>query len=193
MTYRHLPVPELDDIPRYLDQELTSIENTIDRLISAINELVIAGYGGGVQVANLAYDIPALTYITLPIDTLVPAVQRGMVTDLVNDTISFKVEGVWRLSVSFNIENITELNASRTFSVRPYNVTQGIPDAPVVVPVSRNQGDIYFITTVLLDNLVQGDEYRIEIGGGDAISGGTLIEAQIQANNVTELGELINR
>jgi len=190
MSYLPLPIPEdPSDLRRYLDEELRRIGSAISVIEQYTKGLVVSGYGGGVQIADIAYDIPAVTYRTLPIDTLEPAVQRGMVTDLVNDTISFKVDGVWRLSVSFNVENITELNASRTFNVRPYNVTQATAGPPIVVPVSRNQGDIYFITTVLLDNLLEGDVYRIEVGGGDAIDGGDLIESAIQANNVTNLGE----
>ncbi|MGB5685924.1 MAG: hypothetical protein WBM35_08935, partial [Candidatus Electrothrix sp.] len=156
-------------------------------LAAYLRQCTLAGYGGAVQIADIAFDIPALTYRTIPIDTLEPVVQRGVVIDLINDTIGFSFDGVWRFSVSFNIENIDEQNSSRTFNVRPYNVTQDVPGASIVVPVSRNQGDIYFVTTLILDNVIVGDDYRVEVGGVDAIAGGTLIEAQIQANNLTEI------
>ena len=194
MSYRRDPVPEnTEDLRRYIDNEFRKIEDETDAIEAYMAQLTVAAYGGGQQVADIAFDIPEVTYITLPMDTLSPTVQRLVKIDLIADTITFLVEGVWRISVSFNIENITELNSSRTFEVRIYNETQAVSATPLAIPVSRNQGDIFFSTSFIVDGVVPGDIYRVELGGIDAIAGGDLIDAQIQANNLTELGELLNR
>ncbi len=155
---------------------------------------VRAGYGGARQDVDIAFDVPASpSYITMVIDTLRPVNQLGFSVDLVNETFSYTEAGVWSTTISFNIEGISELNQSRTFRARIYNVTDAVEVAFAVVPVSRNQGDIWFSVTLISD-IIAADVnkvLRIELGGGDAISNGTLVGASIAANRVNELGVLV--
>ena len=194
MTYIHRPVPvDASDLQRYIDQELRELANQIAVMEEVISELVIAGYGGGVQEADIPlFNIPALTYVALPIDTLSPAVQRGMTTSLTNNTVTFTVAGTWRLNIEFNLENIIEQNASRVFNLRAWNVTDSAQLDYAAIPVSRNQGDVFMSWCFLAEipDSLLNKEIRMEVGGVDAVDGGTLINASVQANFVSEIGLL---
>ena len=133
-----------------------------------IVQMTVAGYGGASQEADIGFNIPAGTYITLPYDTLTfPSNERGFIVDIAADTFKFTAKGAWRFSVDFNIENISEQNQSRTFELRLFNVTDVTVINTFVVPVSRNQGDILQSLSFLVsipDSLVD-KVFRIELGG----------------------------
>jgi len=162
----------------------------IFNLYTHVKQSVKAGYGGARQIADVAFDVPASpSYITMVIDTLRPVKQLGFSVDLVNETFSFTEAGVWSTVISFNLEGIAELNQSRTFRARIYNVTDAVEVNYASVPVSRNQGDVFFSATLIAD-ITDADInkiLRIEMGGADAISNGTLINASIAVNRVSEV------
>lgn len=194
--YINNPVPQSDgdaETRRAAWEEFFRLTSRLEYLEDIISSLVPAGYGGGEQIATVAsFNIPATTYITVPIDTLSPAIQRGMVADIATDTYKIEIPGVWRFNALLNIENITEVNSSRTFIWRIYNVTDSAVIASVVVPVSRNQGDILTNISAVEDvtDALVGKTLRIEVGGVDAISNGTLVNASIQGNYINEFGLL---
>jgi len=160
-------------------------------LYQHVKPSVKAGYGGAFQSADITpFDIPSTTFITLPYDTLRPANSIDFSVDLVSESFNFGSTGAWKLSIGFNIAGITELNQSRVFGVELYNTTDSVVVANAVSPVSRNQGDVFFSTTVMFDISPSqvGKTLIIRMGGtSDSIAGGTLIAANIAVNRVSEV------
>ncbi len=158
-------------------------------LFTKVEEKVTAGYGGAFQNTDALFDVPATpNYNTMIVDTLRPVNQLGFSVDLGAETFTFTSQGVWKVNISFNLSGINELNQSRTFIARIYNVTDSVQAAFVSVPVSRNQGDVWFTAPITMDVIPSNvnKTFRVELGGGDAIAGGTLIGAGVSANRVDE-------
>ena len=159
-----------------------------------IIQMSVAGYGGATQEANISFDIPVTTYITVPFDTKIfPTTERGFIVDLAAETFKFTVKGAWAVNVTFNLENITELNSSRTFNIRLFNVTDATAGKTSVVPVSRNQGDVLVAITFLvnIDATLVNKNFRLEVGGFDAVAGGDLVNASVSATQAAEIGALV--
>lgn len=215
MSYRRDPVPEnKDDLRRFIDNEYRKLEDEDDYtderlnlaeerlnlaeerlnvLESVIVDLTVSGYGGGTQQANVAFGVTT-GWTTIPLDTLRPADQRGVTVNLSNNSISVATESVWRLSYDFSIEGHNSSNSGRVTYIRMYNITDGIASpGEIVVGVGRNQEDTSNSGSFLFD--VQpasvNKEIVLQIGGGDAITGGDLIGASLQVNQISELGAFI--
>ena len=178
---------------KYEDESLTDRVVLLEKIIV---ELVPAGYGGGVQEADIAFTIPTVTYVTLPFDTLSPTVERGVTFNLPANTFTFTARGVWLLTVNLNIEGHNSSNSGRNFEVRLFNVTDSIGSAGIVIGVGRNQEDTFVSLSLMIEisqaDVDDADVFRVEVGNADtAITGGTLIAAAVQVSHVSELGALI--
>lgn len=188
MFYRD-PVPEdIEDLRRFLDDHFRRVEDAFIASNELIGSLSVAAYGFADLTTPQLFDIGA-GYDTIPFDSAFSG--RGIDFDTANNTFNFNVSGYWRLSYFVNIQNITELNQSRNFEIRAYNVTQAAAEPAIVYPVSRNQGDILASVSLIIQINNTNDNFRLEIGGVDAITGGTLSDVNISANVVSELQTLV--
>jgi hypothetical protein len=135
--------------------------------------------GMRLDVAAAGTDIGA-GFVTPPYDTSA-AFEVGAATDTVAGTFTLNYPGLWTMSITMSLIH-NEAQAGRQTIVRLFNVTKGTDSGGIVVPIARNQpGTLIsasFPLQIASGNL--GDLVRVEIGGGDAITGITY-----QSNSVT--------
>ena len=163
------------------------------KLETLIVELVPSGYGGMGQNAAVApFDFGA-GYITVPFNTELTTDSRGVTLDPDNDLFIINISGVWRASFYLFLQGHNTSGNNRTTNLRLFNITKGTPGSSIVVPIIRNAADTVisasFITEVA--PVAVGDSIRWEIGGGDAVIGGTMEIANFAINYLSELGELL--
>ncbi len=156
---------------------------------------VTVGYGGGKQLSNVSFDIPTVTFNTLPFDTLAPVTQIGVTFDTASDTFTFESAGAWTIMFNMSLQNHNSNNGGRNFTIRAFNVTQTVAGDGVVVGVGRNVTDTFisisFLAEVSQANVDNNDSFRIEVGNADtAITGGILVAGGIQVTHSSELGLL---
>jgi hypothetical protein len=116
-----------------------------------------------------------------------------VVQDLANNALEFGAEGIWQVSVKATL-SFTDVNFGRNVSMRLFNATTAIPGgSEAVFFVGRNTaGANLFITLNAEIPLAEvGDEFQVQVGGGDAFTGVTNIGTLYQANHISEFkGEL---
>ena len=109
---------------------------------TVIGELVAAGYGWAEQNTDIPLEIPAVGWVTLPLQTQHPAgeyVPRGVAFDTVNDTFQLVQKGIWQMSIVFNLVGHNSVNAGRAFVIQLYDVTLGVSIGNgVTIGVGRN-------------------------------------------------------
>ena len=113
--------------------------------------------GGGWQAINL-FDEERLT-------------SAGVTFNLAADTFSFEQECEVLLSVGASFTH-NETNGGRTTYVRLWNVTDGVEAGRLVVGIGRNVAATNFssVLAAKVQAANVNDSYRLEIGGGDAVS-----------------------
>lgn len=159
--------------------------------------LVPAGYGWGNQEAVVPFDIPGSpSFITLPFDTVGPTgllAPRGCTFAPATETFSIDRHGIWRLDISFNIQGHNSVNFGRVFDVVIYDVTTASIAGQASVGLGRNQEDTFFSLSTMFQVVPSqvGDTFRVELGGGDAVTGGDLLFSNVALQFVSEFGSLI--
>jgi hypothetical protein len=150
----------------------------------------VSGYGAVSQEIDIPnFDIGA-GWVTLPFDTLTTPTQRGISFDLGAETFTFTAEGVWRFSGGFALQGHNNSQQARLTDMRLFNITQGTGTPGIPVPIARNAEDTTFIVTDLVTVPNETDVFRFELGGGDSITGGTLISTSIAFNFVDNLSSI---
>ncbi len=195
--------PGDDDIAEYLNrqfsklsdhtgQSILELSERVDLLESLIVQLVPAGYGG----MNLLTPVPNFNlgagYITVPFDNIVLAAQKGVTMDPSTDSFTPTVAGPWRFSVGLNLEGFSSSNQGRTTNLRFFNITDGVPALQtLVVGIGRNTEALDTTVAFIVDfvDLDINKAYRLEMGGGSTVTGGTLTD-RLAINFVGELGLL---
>jgi hypothetical protein len=198
MTYPDVSVIERDS-PQGKRENANAINNLLGRvnvLERLIVELVPAGYGQAAQIADITpYNIPITpTQIIMPFDTDEITPSRGVTFDLVADTFSFTVKGVWQLSIGINLVNFTVDNANpKIITVSIFNVDTAIRGADAAVVIPRGAIEFSFNSSTLVDvpEAVIGDNFRIEITSDLGVTNGTLIDASLAFVHISELGALL--
>jgi hypothetical protein len=129
------------------------------------------GYGGIYhRQNNVALSDLGAGWVTLQSD-------NGAVTNPVNvaqgatqNFIGLNVEGVWQLNIVGSLQ-FDEDQAGRSYQVRIFNQTQSTSSDPLTLGVGRNNGYSLFSVTTLIEgpsNLT--DEFRVDVGNGDAFT-----------------------
>lgn len=159
---------------------------------NALN-LVPAGYGAAEQVVTISPYEPGAGYITIPMDTPIIPQTRGMTLFLATNEFSFQAAGNWRLSVQLTISGHNSIGSARSTNIRFFNVTLGTPGDGYEVTIGRNTGDttITVPTLVNIPENVLDDVFRMEIGGGDNITGGDLTYVNFSINYIDRLADLV--
>lgn len=160
-------------------------------------EVVASLYGWAEQETDIPFDIPALSYVTLPLELqfpVSPLAPRGVTFDLGNDTFAVDLPGPWLLGTDFNIEGHDSSNQARTFFGRVYDVTADSPlSAGVTIGIGRNTEDTYInsVFPIQITPGKEGNALRVELGGGSAVLGGDLINGGVWLMYMGELGSLV--
>ena len=184
-------------LAEYLARQFRSAKYDIEQLIRVVLQLVPAGYGGGIQDIDVPnYDIPTVTYVTVPFDALLPINQRGVVFDIPTETYTFTASGVWTLMFNFNLVGHDSSNSGRSFYARVYDVTNTLAVAGVDIGSGRNQEDTFISVSLMIeisqDDVNNSTVFRLEVGNANiAIIGGTLTVSMIQFSHVSELRTLL--
>ncbi|GAG21606.1 unnamed protein product, partial [marine sediment metagenome] len=151
----------IEDSAVVVGEFLAIIDPILDRLDTieaVIVELVLSGYAGlyAVDITGLSDVIPATwTTITYP-DTISAAGPRGATVNLTNDSVAFNIPSEWQVSITFNT-TFNELNASRRFELRMFNITKAEAVAvDWVIGVGRNTDATNFSTTLIFN--IDSDE-----------------------------------
>jgi len=189
-NYPRLSVIERDSTHGHRESA-NGINHLLERvsiLESWIVELVPSGYGAARLDIPEAFTLGA-GWTTLPFDTQV-LFPRGVSIDLGTDTFTLLVAGVWRYSVGFSLEGHNSSNGGRVTRLRVFNVTQGIGATEFVVGIGRNVEDTSASLTVIFDAPNNTDVYRVELGNGDDVTGGTLNASNVSLNYLDRLGNL---
>jgi len=171
------------------------LEARLDLLESTIIELVPSGYGGMSVDPPQSFDIVG-AYTTVPFNTNNPLASRGLTINLTNDTVTFTTPGVWLFTFLFNIAGHNSSNGGRNYNIRIWNVTLGqVFGKSVQEGIGRNETYTVASFSVQVEvsqiSVDDSHEYRIEVGGGDSATGGTLNLAIAQFSFVSELGLLV--
>ena len=148
-----------------------------------LDSMTGAGYGGvNLSTPTGIADLGA-GFITLPVDTDVVAIPRLVTQDTANDGLEFDQEGVWTANVIFSLSH-DEVNNSREFIVRTFNVTESTAGPSAPIGIGRNNGVTTFSASLLVEISADaaGDLFVIQVGGGDAIASVTVEYAEF---NVT--------
>jgi len=183
------PIIDTDENIRYLIEQLREITRHIDAIEGTLPNLTLAGYGGMDLTTPTAISLTGGAWVTLPFDTESPVVSKGITVNLSTETLVVDRAGIWRLNVGFNIEGHNEVPSSgRTIFMRLFDVTAGTPGASFPIGIGRNTADTNAYICVLTAIAIAGNSIRVEIGGGDDVTGGSLVAASFQLNHVGELG-----
>lgn len=99
---------------------------------------------------------------------------RGLTYDLVAGTIQINYPGTWAHTIFLSIEH-DEQNFGRSFFLRIFNQTQGIPSPGSILRVGVGRNQNVTATTIpiskhYIDDANLGDVFRLEIGGGDTFA-----------------------
>jgi hypothetical protein len=130
----------------------------------------VAAYGGIRQSTPVALPDIGAGWTTLTADTDSVAVPRAVTQNTANNSLAVNYNGVWLANIGFSISH-NEAQAGRTILGRLYNLTQATGGAETVVGIARNTDATIFSTTSLIElaeDLI-GDEYVVQIGGGDTL------------------------
>lgn len=186
----------IEDSAVIVSEFLTIIDGLterIEKLEEWVVQLVLAGYGGmyGLDVVVGAV-IPA-TWTTMAFFNVeAPTPARFVTINLPNDSIAFDIEGVWALDITLNVEH-DEINASRRFELRIYNLTKAVA-TPLdwVIGIGRNTDASEFGPSLLVNIPAAnvGDQYVLQWQSADTINVVALPAISFTANHVGELGQL---
>jgi len=169
---------------------VTGLEGRLANLETLIVELTVSGYGSVSQDIDIPnFDLGA-GWVILPFDTLDTPTQRGISFDIGAETFTFTTNGVWRFSGGFSLEGHNNSQQSRLTHIRFFNITQGTGSNEIPVSIARNAEDTTFNFTNLINVPNDTDVFRIEIGNGDVVTGGTLIGTSIAVNFVDNLSSI---
>lgn len=147
----------------------------------ADNLFSVAAYGGLNRSAPVAFDVTT-GWTTLPLDTGLLATPRGIVQIPGSNAIQYSYSGVYKLDIGGIIQGHDSSNSGRTFFLRLYNNTEGAPiSQDLAIGVGRNteDTDFSFGTLAEVEAAALGDDIIVQIGNGDAITGGTLTGGQL--------------
>lgn len=140
-----------------------------------VNEALIAGVcepaPAGIMELQAASAIGA--DLGLGWDTLdyfdYQASRGAMTLDPATGIFTLDEPGFWDLDVSLNFSH-NESNQGRETFVRFYNITQATSATDLPIPIGRNQPGTTFFDSYRFDNVNAGDQWRMELGGGDIIT-----------------------
>lgn len=139
----------------------------------AVQVFAFAAYGAMHNAAPVLIGDLDIGWDTVPYDTLSVATPRGVVFSLANNTFQIVNDGVYFIGVSGAIAH-NELNAGRVTFMRLFNVTTATPD-PVTYRMATGRNSdgtpIAWFALTEVTEAEKGNEYRLEIGGGDSYSG----------------------
>ena len=140
----------------------------------ALNLWAVAAYGGIRATAPTALADIGAGWTTLEADAVIDAVPRGVVQDTAANTLAFTRAGRYTVFVSCSLTH-NESNGSRETHLRIYDVNTAEPFGDTTYPIARNQPGTFFALPIPInvDASHVGDEFRIEIGGGDTLTGVT--------------------
>ena len=119
MTYRHLPVPELDDIPRYLDQELTSIENTVDNIESYIQLVEAVDQEYALLRGSITLSTDTLTNyadLYIPAPSNITAIPQLITANATAGTITIGRNGVYQI-IGYVAQSVGNNSASYVWAI----------------------------------------------------------------------------
>ena len=101
-------------------------------------------------------------------DAGTPATPRGIIVDLATDSLAFRSEGLYLVSVTLSFEH-NDLNAGRTTQLRFWNIDDSVQLGNVVViGTGRNAAATNYSASLLfqVDQANVNDKVRLEIGNG---------------------------
>ena len=179
----------------YQDVWVPYFDNSTSDLLQSFQ---IAGYFGGTLNTPIAnFDILAGGYELLPFDTIFPTApyspEGGVVDPGVNKAFYVTAPGIWQLSMSFDLQGHDSSNSGRTIFVEFYNVQSSSVVGRVAIGIGRDQQDTFFSYTGLIQ-INEADLYQwieIQVGGGNEVTGGTLVVSQFFFTYQSELGPLV--
>jgi len=93
------------------------------------NHSVVAGYGGIRTTTPAALSDINATWQTIPFDTEMLTIPRGIVQDIANNGLGLSIAGVYNFNVNLDVKH-NLLNAGRIMQFRLYNPTTGNGGVP---------------------------------------------------------------
>jgi len=173
-----------------LFQKVFSNQVRINVLESLIVDLVPSAYGAVNELAPVpGFDLGA-GWRTLPFDNESLTSARGVTFDLANNTFQMDEIGVWRWSVGFSLEGHNSDNSGRATSIRFFNETTATPSGSFVIGIGRNVEDTSAGLGSMFEITDTSHVFRVEVGGGDVVTGGIIISAYAAFNYLSRLGSL---
>lgn len=189
---RPLVIPVNLDSFEELNRRVSIFSSQIDQRkadeTAVLENFVYVAYGGmnlGTPIAGS--DIGA-AWQTIDFQVVTPATPKNVTIDVVADTFSFALEGIYAFSLSLSFEH-NEAQQGRTTQLRIYNVTKAVEQAPpFVIGTGRNTTVTAYSVVTLAEILASevGDLLRIEIGNGDTYSAVTWDSAALSVFSVGE-------
>lgn len=163
------------------DQALADTQNFV------INTFVPAGYGGIYDPGPRAMDLGA-AYLIVNFSEAVVDSPVGVDQDFPQNGLIFESEGVWLVSIHFTLSGHNSSNAGRTTYGRLRNTTQGVNGNGIPVGIGRNQEDTNFsiVTLQQISAGAVGDVFKLQLGGGDTITGGSLVGTEFSVAHVSQ-------
>ena len=145
------------------------------------------GYGGVRNDAPSALPDIGAGWTTMLADTAVLGSPRAVTQDGASNAIGLDRAGVWNIAVFFSLTH-NEAQASRDTQVRLFNIDAGLPSIGTRIGIGRNTDTTVFSITLMVEisELEAGDRWRVEIGGGDALTAVTQNSGRLSANVVSE-------
>lgn len=176
-----------------LNRRVASLSEHVLERIEAIERALplfsFAAYASASTTPGTPLPDLGLGWETIPLDTA--GAVRAITINLGNDSFAFQYDGVYQITLSGSL-NHNNLNAGRTVNIRLFNVTLGTP-LPGAFPIgiSRNVEDTVITISLLAEitDAEKGQEMRIEIGGGDAVSLVSISTMNVAIANVSEWRE----
>ena len=159
-----------------------------DRTVNSMAQnFVFAAYG--IETYTGPFPDLGATYQTLDFYTI-PVPPRGITFDLTANTISVDYPGVYNFAFSGALVHVKD-NLLETTNIRAYNVTQTAAGIPFPISLAA-QSTVTNISRTILVELDPADVYRLEIGGGDVVTGVSWSGLNVSITNVGEwrAGEL---
>ena len=149
-------------------------------------QAVKAGYGGMAKTVNQTVANLGAGWQTIETYTTErPAIPVGVVVDLVAGSLKVTEIGVYQITVSLALVFV-EVNNARTYNLRVYDLTAGIPLGDTVpVAVGRNTAGSNVSATVIVQANATSNQLVIQMGGGDAFTGVHIANAGFYINRVS--------
>ena len=147
----------------------------LQRIAFQVSQLVIPGYGGIRLSAPVGFPDIGAGWQTLPADAVTTSAPADVVQDPASNSVSVLRAGTWRADIALAFA-FTDVNSGRSTNLRIVNLTTLSAGGSVILGVGRNAAAANYSVGLMVDIGKEeiGDQFAIQIGGGDTFTSVTI-------------------